>query len=826
MTRYLLFLSLFLLLTSSPLDAQKRRKKKQADPAAAVTTMVQDTTPPTPKKKEAKPKFKKYDEVITKEVETTRGLFVTHRVGDKYYFEVPFGRFGQDMLLVSRIAKIPANLGGGYFNAGTKTNEQVVHWERSFDNIHLRSVSFSSVADERLPINISVQNNNFAPLINSFPIVTFNPDSTAAVIEVSKFFTSDVPAISGLSSRIRKQYKVRSLDGKRSFISRMAAYPENVEVRHEMTYSAGEPPSNSRTGTISLEMAQSLYLLPEEPMTPRMYDPRVGWFTVSQVDYGSEALKADRKRYIRRWRMEPKDPAAYARGELVEPVKPIVYYIDPATPTKFVPYFKQGIEDWQRAFEVAGFKNAIVAKVAPTREEDPDWSAEDARYSVVRYVASETRNAMGPSVSDPRSGEIIESDIIWYHNHLRSYRNRYLLETGAANPSARTLNTPEAEIGEMMRMVIAHEVGHALGLPHNMKASFAYPVDSLRSATFTNEWGLATTIMDYTRYNYVAQPEDKGVRWVRMLGPYDLYAINWGYRYIPGAETAAAEVPILRSWIDEKNNDPKYLFGGSNRFDPSSQTEAVGDDPVYASTLALKNLKRVAPRLAEWTATPGEGYADLEELYGELLGVWRRFGGHVIANVGGVYELPKTTDQAGFTYTPLSAAEQKRSVKFLNEHVFTTPQWLLQENIIRNIGPTGTLERIHELHDRQLRSLLRQDRLDRLVEQSAFATGANSAYSLTELLTDLSGGIFSELKRSTPIDGVRRNVQRSYVTQLGKLMTVKDGEAVSDVNAAARAELSNIRDRAITSATRYPRGIVRYHLEDLVARVDEVLEVD
>ena len=809
-------LTLCLLLSATCLTAQKNK----AEPKDTVTAVVVDEEP---EKKKKKSPFKDYEEVITEDAESTSGLFKTHRVDDKYYFEIPFDKLGKDMLLVSRIAKIPANLGGGYFNAGTKTNEQLVRWTRNHNSVHLRSVSYSSVADEELPINISVQNNNYAPLIMSFKIEAFSEDSTAMVISVNDLFLTDVPAISGLSSRIRSTYKVRSLDKKRSFIDRMAAYPENVEVRHDMTFSASQPPSNRNSGTISMQMAQSLYLLPEEPMQPRMFDERVGWFTVSQVDYGSEALKADRKTYLRRWRLEPKDPAAYAKGKLVEPVKPIVYYIDPATPEKFVPYFIQGIEDWQVAFEAAGFKNAIIAKRAPTKAEDPDWSPEDARYSTVRYVASETRNAMGPSVSDPRSGEIIESDIIWYHNHLRSYRNRYLLETGAANPSARTLNTSPEEIGEMMRMVIAHEVGHALGLPHNMKASYAYPVDSLRSATFTNKWGLATTIMDYTRYNYVAQPEDKGVRWVRMLGPYDIYAINWGYRVIPGAASAEAELATLRSWINEKKGDPKYLFGSRNGYDPSSQTEAVGDDPVKASTYALKNLKRVAPKLAEWTATAGEGYGDLGELYGELLGVWSRFAGHVTANVGGVYELLQTTDDKGFTYTPLDRQEQKASVAFLNKNVFTTPDWLLQENIVRNIGPEGVMPRIRSLQERQLSGLLRGSRLARLVEQGAL--NGRGAYALTDMLKDLREGLWSELRNGQPIDGFRRNLQRSHVAKLGELLK-EDVMKRTDVGAAARAELRMVRKAANDAASRYQPGIVRYHLEDVVALVDEMLDAE
>lgn len=815
-----LFLLLCLLLITAPADAQRRKKNKQKAEAVAAE-MVKDTTPPAPKKDKKKPKFKPYDKVVTEDAVTTEGLMHTHRVDGKYYFEIPFERLDQDILLVSRIAKLPAGLGGGYFNAGTKTNQQIIHWQRRDDALHLRSISYANVADEELPINISVQNNNFAPLIMVFPIVAFNPDSSAAVVEVTPLFTTDVPAISGLAPYVRKRYKVRNLDRKRSFVSRMAAYPENVEVRHEMTFNATEPPSNAQTGTISLEMAQSFYLLPEEPMMPRLFDPRVGWFTISQVDYGSEALKADRKRYIRRWRMEPKDPAAYARGELVEPVKPIVYYLDPATPTQFVKYFKQGIEDWQVAFEAAGFKNAIVAREAPT--DDPDWSPEDARFSTVRYVASETRNAMGPSVSDPRSGEIIESDIVWYHNHLRSYRNRYLLETGAANPAARTLQTPEERIGEMMRMVIAHEIGHALGLPHNMKASYAYPVDSLRSATFTNKWGLATTIMDYTRYNYVAQPEDKGVRWVRMLGPYDTYSINWGYRVVPGADTPEEELPTLRSWIDEKGEDPVYLFGARNGYDPSSQTEAVGDDPVKASQYALANLRRVARNLAEWTATPGEGYADLNELYGELIGVWSRFSGHVIANVGGVYEVLRTTDAEGYVYTPIELAEQKRSMAFLNDHVFTTPDWLMPADIVRNVGPAGVTDRIRGFHSRQLRRLLSPDRLNRLVDQSALYP-ADEVYLLPDMLADLRRGLWSEINRYDNIDVIRRNLQRLHVEQLGKLMKGDGKSAHGDVNAAARAELRRIKRLAETAAPRYREGMVRYHLEDVAAMIEEMLE--
>ena len=765
-------------------------------------------------KEEAKTGPKSYSEVITDKATSDEGLFTVHQIDEKYFYEIPFSMLETDMLLVSRISKIAAGIGGGYTNAGSKTNEQVIRWVRKNNKVLLRSISFGSIAADSLPISQSVYDNNYQPIISAFDIKAFNKDSSAVVIEINSLFLTDVPAISGLSSELRTQYKVKALDAKRSFINRISSYPKNIEVRHDMTFSASAPPSNLRTGTISYEMAQSMYMLPEKPMQPRLFDPRVGWITINQIDYGSDALKADKKTYIRRWKLIPKDIEAYNRGELVEPVNPIIYYLDPATPTKWIPYFMQGIEDWQVAFEQAGFKNAILAKIPPTKEENPDWSPEDARYSTIRYVATTTRNAMGPSVIDPRSGEIIESDIVWYHNHLRSYRNRYMLETGAANPSARTLNTPELEIGEMMRRVISHEVGHALGLPHNMKASYAYPTDSLRSASFTQKWGLATTIMDYTRYNYVAQPGDKGVRWVRMLGPYDMYAINWGYRYISKASSPAMEKPTLSKWITDKKGDPKFLFGAQtwHPFDPSSQTESVGDDPVKASSYGLSNLKIVAKNLSKWTATKGEGYDDLKELYGELISVWSRFANHVVVNIGGVYEMPKTTDQSGPKYTPLEKSEQTKSMQFLNDNVFSTPKWLLQSSILSNIGPSGSVDRIRTMQTRILNNLLLKERLMRMIDNEAML--GTSTYSINDLFLDLRNGLWSELKSKQDIDIYRRNLQRAHVMQLIKLLE-EDQLALSDVGAAARAELMTIQKLTNKSGKKYKDAGSRNHLLDI-----------
>ena len=820
----LLTLLLISILTLSCGTFSKKKETPEKSTAAA-------------KKKTDKNGIQSYDKVITKEAVSDEGLFKVHKVKDKYFYEIPKDLYKKDMLWVSRIAQIPAGLGGGYVNAGSKTNEQVVHWERFQDKLLLKVKSYTNIADSTKAISKSVSVNNYEPTLHAFDIKAISKDSSAVVIDVTKFFTSDVKAISGLGARLRKQYKVKKLDGSRTFINSVKSFPLNIEVKQDMTYDASEPPSNSATESISLQMNQSMILLPEEPMQPRLFDPRVGFFTVSQYDFGSDALKADQKTYIRRWRLEPKDPAAYARGELVEPVKPIVYYLDPGTPENLQKYIKQGIEDWQKPFETAGFKNAIIAKDAPTPEEDPEFSPEDIRYSVVRYVASTTRNAVGPSVSDPRSGEIIESDIIWYHNHLRSYRNRYLLETGAANPSARTLDTPDEEIGEMMRMVIAHEVGHALGFPHNMAASYAYDVEKYRDGDFTQKNGIAASLMDYARYNYIAQPGDENIRFIRQMGPYDHYATNWGYRVIPGANSAEAEKTTLNRWIEAKGDDPVYRFGRqSSRFDPQSQTEGIGDNPMEASDYGIKNLKYVAANLPKWTSDRTNDYNDLEELYGELLGVWSRYVGHVVTNVGGVYENIKTPKQGGTIYTHLDEEEQRQSMQWLHDNAFETPTWLLDPSILQNIDHAGYFERMRRLQSRHLNNLLRFDRIGRLIDAE---TTQAEYYSALEMFQDLREGIWSEARSGGNVDIYRRNLQRSYLDRMEYLMTDKgparrssrngfEGTFVFDVNTSdvrplVRGELVALQRSLKSAKNRNINTVTKYHYEDAIARIDKIL---
>ncbi len=809
MKKLLLLAMMLCIAFPTSMDAQRRKKKKKN--AKQVVT-------PKPKPKKKTPK---YSDFVNKKTKTDTGLFSVHETKNKYYYEVPDELLGKEMLLVTRLKEIPASLGGGYVNAGTKINTQVIVWEKFKNKLLLKVRSFNAIANDSLPIYKSVKANNLEPIIYAFDVKTQNPDSTAQLVEVTKFFSSDIKAISGLPASFRRTYRVRRLDPKRSFINSIKSYPKNIEVIQDFTYDADNPPSNRSTNTISIRVNQSMIMLPENPMMPRIFDKRVGYFTVRNVDYSSEALKADAKQYIRRWKLEPKDPDAYARGELVEPVKPIVYYLDPATPKKLRKYIKQGVDDWQKVFETAGFKNAIMAKYPPSKEEDPEFSMEDVRYSSIRYVASTTRNAVGPSVSDPRTGEIIESDIIWYHNHLRSYRNRYLLETGAANPSARTLDTPEEEIGEMMRMVIAHEVGHALGLPHNMAASYAYPVDSLRSGSFTQKYGIAATIMDYARYNYIAQPGDKNIRFIRQLGPYDHYSINWGYRVIPNVTTPEQEVKTLDGWIEEKGDDPIYKFGIQRRgsFDPESQTEGIGNDQVKASTYGLKNLKIVAKNLPQWTSDQTNNYGDLAELYGELLVVYSRYAGHVTGVVGGVGEYNKKPVQDGDVYVTVPKAKQKAAMNWLQRNIFATQKWIMPNNILKNIAPSGYAERMSRIQNRQLFGLLNASRLQRLMNSEV--TQINF-YSATEMVRDLRRGIFSEANATKNVDVFRRNLQKSFIERMRTLMSTKNAQN-SDLFSIIRGELTILKSQLRNASNRQVNRITKYHYRDCVTRIEDIL---
>ena len=682
----------------------------------------------------------------------------------KLMWGVPDSILGRDLLMVTRFAQLPADY-SGYINAGSKTAERIVRFEKSAGRLLLREHSFVNTADENDPIAQSVEANNFAPILAAFDLENDpeeDPDEAVFLIDVSDYFSEDSPGFNLVSEGNKKKYKIGRQDKSRSFIEKCRSFPQNVEVLHTLTFEVGKAPRGNRSGTFSFQINHSLVLLPEVPMQMRLTDHRVGWFSLKKIDYSSPALKSDDFEVAVRWRLEPKDIAAYNRGELVEPKKPIVFYLDPATPMKWRPYFRQGIEDWQATFESAGFKNAIIAKDPPSAEEDPDFSPEDVRYSTVRYVASTTRNAVGPSVKDPRSGEIIESDVIWYHNHLRSYRNRYLLETGAANPKARTLDTPEDEIGEMMRRVISHEVGHALGLPHNMKASAAYAVDSLRSGSFTQKMGIATTIMDYARYNYVAQPGDQNIRFVRQIGPYDHYAIEWGYRYFDGADIGQV-ADQLKSLVDAKSLDPIYMFGSRGN-DPNAQTENIGDDPIRATNYGLKNLRIVAKNLDAWTTPQGATYDDLAELYGELIGVYRRYMQHVAAMVGGVYETRINKGQDALPYRPVPQAKQIEALSFLDQNLWQNPRWLLMPEWAAQFSQEDWMDKVGGVQRSVVNRLLRVSQLNAMAAADESMIG--DPLSVAQMLSEVQTSIFGV----APSDELTRNLQIYWIKRLQEVM--------------------------------------------------------
>lgn len=815
---------------TAELQAQKKSKRKKRKKGKAVM--------PAPKPKPKKGAILPYGKVVTKNAKTDEGLFKVHRIDDMFLYEIPDSLLGREMLMVTRIAKTANGIGFG----GGKQNTQVLRWQKKGKKIILRVVSHNVVAADSLPVHEAVINSNFEPVLYTFPIKAFSKDSTATVIDVTPLFDKDIKAL-GLPQFSRKRYKISRLDANKSFIESVKSYPLNIEARHVKTYAAGAPPSNSSTGTVSIELNNSMVLLPKVPMKRRMFDERVGWFTTSQTDYGDEAQRSKRKTYLDRWRLEVKDEdvAKFKRGELVVPKKQIVYYIDKATPKKWRKYIKQGIEDWQVAFEAAGFKDAIIAKDAPTAEEDPEFSPEDVRYSVVRYLASPIPNANGPHVSDPRSGEILESDINWYHNVMTLLRGWYFAQTAAINPDAQGAEFKDEVMGRLIRFVSSHEVGHTLGLPHNMGSSAAYPVDSLRSATFTKKYGTAPSIMDYARFNYVAQPEDKGVAMMPNIGVYDKYSISWGYRPILDAKTPADEKKTLNAWILKHAGDPLYRFGHQQAgpvVDPSSQTEDLGDDAIKASNYGIMNLKRIMPNLEKWTTKDGETYDDLEDMYGHVVAQFNRYMGHVANNVGGLYEHYKTAGQSGAVYTHVPKQKQRNSLQFVNKQLFNTPQWLIDKNIIGKTEYAGVVERVRRLQTRTLNTILDLGRMARMIENETL--NGKEAYTLINMMKDLRKGVWSELRTGKKIDTYRRNLQRAHIDRLKYLMTVEKHNVPnfsspyfkptrvhvnqSDIRSVARAELQTLkRDiRASIGITR--DSMSKVHLQDALQRINDILD--
>ncbi len=767
--------------------------------------------------------------MITKDAKSDPGVFTVHRIRDRVYYEIPKDMLGREFLWVSQIASTTPGAGFG----GQAAGNRVVRWERRDRRVLLRSVSYDMVADRAQPIARAVTAANFDTILMVFPIVTMGKND-APVIEVSPLFTTEVPEFN-----VRARLRARGFDANRAFVERVKAFPTNVEVRAIHTFTTpNEPPTAgggpapapgpnataARPGSSSVLMSYSMVLLPEKPMQPRLHDERVGFFSLMQRDFGVDEHRAPERRYITRWRLEKKDPAA----AVSEPVKPIVYYIDPATPAKWVPYIKRGVEDWQGAFEAAGFRTAIVARDAPAPAEDPEWSPEDARYSVIRWLPSTIENAQGPHIRDPRSGEILESDILMYHNVMNLLTHWYFVQAGPLDPRAKTLPLPDPLMGELVRYVVAHEVGHTLGLPHNMKASSLYPFEKLRDPKWLKENGHTPTIMDYSRFNYVAQPEDgvPAADLIPKIGPYDLFAIKWGYQPIAGATSPDAEKKTLDEWARQQDQTPWLRFSTSNSAgsDPGELTEAVGDaDAIQATTLGLKNLERVGGMLLTATVKPGEPYDDLQLAYTRLLGQWVLEMNHVSAIVGGFDSQQKHGGQAGVLFTPIPKARQVAAVQFLNAHAFQTPAFLVRPDVLRRIEPAGALDRLRTAQQRVLSSLLSSARVLRLVEREAI-DGAG-AYGPTDFLADVRRGVWTELAGAAPvkIDAFRRNLQRAWLETLAERVNGRQ-TASDDARALFRQELRLLDAQLQAASGRGADGVTRAHVADARALIQRALD--
>jgi Met-zincin/Domain of unknown function (DUF5117)/Domain of unknown function (DUF5118) len=834
--------------------AQNRRPAAPPPPAPAKTDTVKPAAPAAPNamgaSRGAANGPKAYKDVITAKAKTTKGLFTVHKVEDKYYFEIDEKLFGREIMAVTRYTKVA---GGGGVYGGELANQQVVKFEKGPDNkIFMRVVTIISVADSSQPIYKAVSNSNLDPIAASFPVAALGKDSTGAVIDVTDFLKGDNQAVS-LNASSKRRLNLSMLQPDRSYIETIKSFPINTEVRTVKTFSSsaggglGAPspfpsaslPAAAAAGAITLETNTSFIILPEKPMQKRSNDLRVGYFADDYTVYSDDQQKVETENFIVRWKLQPKkeDVEKWKKGELVEPEKPIVYYIDPATPKKWRPYLIKGINDWQAAFEKAGFKNAIMGKEWP--ENDSTMSLEDARFSVIRYFASDIANAYGPNVHDPRSGEILESHIGWYHNVMSLVHDWYFVQTAAVDADARKMTFDDDLMGNLIRFVSSHEVGHTLGLRHNMGSSSKTPVEKLRDKNWVEANGHTASIMDYARFNYVAQPEDnisKAGLFPR-IGDYDKWAIEWGYGY--GADDVEADAKQRNKLYNERMaKNPRVWFGTyeyGNVADPRTQSEDLGDNAMKASEYGIKNLKRIAANLPVWTKEEGDRYENLSQMYRQVVGQYNRYIGHVLRNIGGYYETPKSVEQDGAVFEVTPKAMQKEAVAFLNNQLFTTPTWMLDNKIIDKINsPAG--DQLGSLQDNTLASILSSSRLTRMTTSSnRFA----NAYGVDELLSDLKKGIWSELPTRKKIDGYRRNLQKSYVERMtsllgsgGATLTISFSGAISsgpdpkktDVTSVVRAHLSALRAEALAAAAGSTDNMTKYHLQDVAERIKRALD--
>ena len=789
---------------------------------------------------------KAFKDLITKKAMTQKGVFTVHFQDDKFYFDIQDSLLGRELIAVTRYAKVA---GGARKYGGEEVNEQSIQFEKGPNNrIFMRVVTLISKADSTQTIAKAVKNSYLDPIVASFDIKAYGKDSTSSIIDVTDFFKGDNQAVS-LSSFEKRSFNLSGLASDRSYIESIKAYPINLEIRTVKTYNASAPmpgspaggsfiPAAANAGAVTFELNTSILLLPKTPMGRRLFDSRVGYFADNFVEYSDDQQKVKNQVFAVRYRLEPKpqDLEKYKRGELVEPIKPIIYYIDPATPKKWVPYLIEGVNDWNVAFEKAGWKNAIQGKEWPN---DSTMSLEDARFSVIRYFASDIENAYGPQVHDPRSGEILESHVGWYHNVMSLVHDWYMVQTAAVDPSARKMHFDDTLMGNLIRFVSSHEIGHTLGLRHNMGSSSKTPVEKLRDKTWVEANGHTASIMDYARFNYVAQPEDKisqsGL--FPRIGDYDKWAIQWGYTYT-GENDAQADRKINNKWIvDNLSKNPRIWFGGEGRNDdPRAQTEDLGDNSMLASEYGIKNLKRILANLPEWTKEEGDRYENLSQMYGQVVGQFSRYMGHVLRNVGGIQETFKSVEEKGDVYTPTTVATQKQAMQFFHTQLFATPKWLLDANILNKFANPSSNERVQSVQTSILKSLLDKTRLYRITtSQTRFGA---SSYALNEMMDDLRKGLFSDVSKG---DIYRRNLQKTYVSQLDELINPSSAAASAasslarigfpttdventDVVSEAKAQLKKLAASLQAAKATATEASAVNHINDLQDRIKQALD--
>ena len=786
------------------------------------------------------PRPQPYERVITKDAKSKSGLFTVHQVGERFYYEIPKSELDKQYLWNTQIAKTTVGVGYG----GGQLTNRVVAWELRNDRVYLRDINFSVTAKPDTPIAEAVEDSNNATIIMSFNVAAYHNGDP--VIDVSRLFNTDVPEISA-----RQHLGATGFDASRSYIDHISPYPENIEAEATITYTrngnasaaaggrgGGLGGGTMRGNSATIVLHHSMVRLPEKPMTPRLFDERVGYFTTAQMDYSVDDYRGRTVRYIARWRLEKKDPSA----AISEPVKPIVYYIDSATPKKWAPWLKKGVEDWNEAFAAAGFKNAIIAKDAPTPQEDPTWSPEDVRHSVIRWLPSTVENASGPHISDPRTGEILNADIQFYNNVMNLARDWYFVQVGPLDPRAQKLPLPDDLMGRLLEYVVCHEVGHTLGFQHNMKASSMYPADKIRDRDWVHKMGHTPSIMDYSRFNYVAQPEDKIAvdDLIPRIGPYDVWATKWGYTPIAAA-TPQEEKPTLDKWAREQDQTPWLRFSTANSMgsDPGEETEAVGDaDAVKSTAMGMKNLQRVAKMLMPATAwKEGETYDDLSELYGRMLSQWQLEMNHVAQVVGGFNSQEKVVGQEGRVFTLVPKIRQEEAVKFLVDNAFTTPLWMADPEILRRIEPIGVLQRIAGAQKSVLNTLFNDQRFARLIEQQT--VDGPGAYTAADLLATVRKGVWKELENpQVKIDAYRRDLQNSYLdlvnTKLNGTVGAAGGRGgggfggrpappvSEDEKPFFRAELRSLNSSINSAIAKTTDHDTRAHLEgakDQIARI-------